>query len=257
MKKTKTVILICFLLSLSIIFTSCASKHKVEKLYSELKPFAKLNEIVMMDKNKIFVNGNSFYLDYNEDSHYIPCYASQDKIYYVESIGKKYFYKSVDFNGENIQEIKEVNGYLDMSDDGKLFSHEDGNYYFYDKDTLELNATISEDNEEALYNVTGGYKISWIENRQGFIVDDGNTSFEIRCEDVYNAENVGDIIKNYELKASKCFYFNGNIYFGVVTSIGVWYTLFMCFKYENQKLIFVDSCIFDVDSVSVCNFVND
>lgn len=256
MARIKIFIVFLFV-ALSFCLSSCASKDRAKKLYSELQPFAIKNEIIMNDNNHIFLNGKDFYLKGN--ANYEICYNTADRIYFVEERDGKYTLKSVDYNGENEKSIQEVNDYLSLSPSGELYQIINDDYYFYNiDDGLKLNQIINKSQTSELDTKLYGDKkftVKRNEDSNGFVFSSREKTVELTIKDIRNVENVGDILKNYDLKAYDYYCFGEALYFNVTIKFGVWDRIFLCFKYENDKLTFVDACLYNFDSIEITKYV--
>lgn len=256
MKKIKIFIAFsCAVLCLCL--CSCVSENKVEKLYSELKPFALKNDIIMNDNNHVFLNGNDFYL--KGGANYEICYSTINRIYFVEHRNGVYLLKSVDHNGKNEKLIQEVGDYIRLSPSGELYQIVNDNYYFYQIDEqLKLKQIINENKtaelDEKLYG-NKKYNVKY-NNTSGFIYSSLGKTIELTTKDIHNVDSVGKILKNYDLKAYSFYYYGDTLYFNFTIKFGSWDRIFLCFKYENDKLTFVDACEFNVDSIELTKFMS-
>ncbi len=236
---------------------SCATNNSMEKLYSELKPFTIKNDIIMNDNNHIFLNGKDFYL--KGGANYEICYNTTDRIYFVEHRNGGYLLKCVDNNGDNELLIQKVGDYIRVSPSGELYQIIDDSYYFYQiGDELKLKQIINENQTAELEKKLYGdkkYSVKYNNDGSGFIYSSRDKTIELTTKDICNVDNVGETLKSYDLKAYSFYCYCDTLYFNVTINFGVWDRMFLCFKYENDKLTFVDMCKFNVDSIEMIKIV--
>ena len=253
MRKSLRFLAVCLCFIACFAFVACSQKDDdkvtAQELYEQVKQYAVKDEIIMNNQCNIYVNGNSFPLDVEPD--YCISWCDKDNIYFTECVDNKYLLQSVDYNGKNKKLIQEVEHFLKPTYNNEVYSVIGKNYYFYEVGTLKLNESFVEpENWRDMQKRMYGYNMTNIGKDEGYTFEKDGKTIKIDTNDIHNIENIKDIIADYELKVHTPTCYGDTIYLGASIDFES-EILFFAFKYENDKLTFVDACVTSPNLVDI------